>query len=88
MNCMVSKLEIIGFTYSQLVLVNYARNVFRQHTPELLNRFHQYLIDRINTRSTYSVSQRIKFYFIDLYSYECSEINCYVCNLILEWQVA
>ena len=65
-----------------------ARNVFRHHIPELLNKFPQYLIDRIKTNSIYSFSHQIKCYLVDLYSYECNDINCYICNYSREWQVA
>ena len=57
-----------------------ARNVLRHHIPELLNKFPQYLIDRIKTHSIYSFSHQIKCYLVDLYSYACNDINCYVCN--------
>ena len=33
-----------------------ARNVLRHHTPELLNRFPQHLIDKMKTHSMYSVA--------------------------------
>ena len=55
-------------------------NVLRHHITELLNRFPQYLIDKMKTHSMYSVAHHIKFYLIDLYSYDCNEINCYICN--------
>ena len=57
-----------------------ARNVLRHHIPELLNRFPQHLIDKMKTHNMYSVAHHIKFYLIDLYSYDCNEINCYICN--------
>ena len=65
-----------------------ARNVLRHHLPELLNTFPKYLIDKIKTHSLYSISHHIKCYLIDLYSYECSIIDCYICNNTWEWQVA
>ena len=65
-----------------------ARNVSRHHIPELLNKFPQYLIDKIKTHSIYSFSHQIKCYSVDLYSYECNDINCYVCNHSREWQIA
>ena len=57
-----------------------ARNVLRHHTPELLNKFPKYLIDRIKTHSLYSISYNNKCYLTDLYSYNCSIIDCYICN--------
>ena len=63
-----------------------ARNVLRHHIPELLNTFPQNLIDKIKTHSLYSISHHIKCYLIDLYSYDCSIIDCYICNNI--WKVA
>ena len=43
-----------------------ARNVLRHHIPELLNKFPQYLIDRIKTHSIYSFAHQIKCYLFDL----------------------
>ena len=57
-----------------------ARNVLRHHIPELLNKFPLHLVDRFKTHSLYSVSHHIKCYLIDLYSYDCDEIDCYICN--------
>ena len=65
-----------------------ARNVLRHHLPELLNTFPKYLIEKIKTHSLYSISHHIKCYLIDLYSCDCSIIDCYICNNIWEWQVA
>ena len=62
-----------------------ARNVLRHHIPELLNRFPQHLIDKMKTQSMYSAAHHIQFYFIDLYSYYCNEINCYICNKNWPW---
>ena len=65
-----------------------ARKVWRHHTPELLNKFPKYLIDRIKTHSLYSISYNIKCYLTDLYSYNCSIIDCYICNNNnREWQI-
>ena len=57
-----------------------ARNVLRHHVPELLNKFPLHLVDRFKTHSLYSVSHHIKCYLINLYSYDCDEIDCYICN--------
>ena len=57
-----------------------ARNVLRRHIPELLNKYPEYLMDRIKTHSLHSISYHIKCYLIDLYSYDCSIIDCYICN--------
>ena len=57
-----------------------SRNVLRHHIPELLNKFPQYLIDRIKTHGIYYFLHQIKCYLVDLYSYECNAISCYVCN--------
>ena len=57
-----------------------ARNVLRHHIPELLNKFPKYLIDIIKTHSLYSISYNIKCYLTDLYSYNYSIIDCYICN--------
>ena len=65
-----------------------ARNVLRHHIPELLNTFPKYLIDKIKTHSLYSISHHMKCYWIDLYSYDCSIIDCYICNNMWKWQVA
>ena len=65
-----------------------ARNVLRHHIPELLNTFPKYLIDKIKTHCLYSMSHHIKCYLIDLYSYDCNIIDCYICNNIWKWQVA
>ena len=65
-----------------------ARNVLRHHIPELLNTFPKYLIDKIKTHSLYSISHHIKCYLVDSYSYDCSIIDCYICNNIWKWQVA
>ena len=64
-----------------------ARNVLRHHIPEILNKFPGYLMDRIKTHSLHSISYHIKCYLIDLYSYDCSIIDCYICNNnVWEWQ--
>ena len=60
-----------------------ARNVLRHYKQELLNTFPKYLIDKIKTHSLYSISHHNKCYLIDLYSYDCSIIDCYICNNIL-----
>ena len=65
-----------------------ALNVLRHHLPELLNTFRKYLIEKIKTHVLYSISHHIKCYLIDLYSYDCGIIDCYMCNNIWEWQVA
>ena len=57
-----------------------ACNVMRHHIPELLNKFPPHLVERFKTHSLYSVSHHIKCYLIDLYGYDCDEINCYICN--------
>ena len=57
-----------------------ARNVLRHHIPELLNKFPPHLVERFKTHSLYSVSHHVKCYLIDLYSYDCDEIDCYICN--------
>ena len=63
-----------------------ARNVLRHHIPELLNKFPEYLMDRIKTHSLHSISYHIKCYLIDLYSYDCRIIDCYICNNnVWEW---
>ena len=59
-----------------------ARNVLRHHIPELLNTFPKYLIDKIKTHSLYSISHHIKCNLVDSYSYDCSIIDCYICNNI------
>ena len=66
-----------------------ARNLLRHHIPELLNTFPKYLIDKIKAHSLYSISHHIKWYLIyfSLYSYDCSIIDCYICNNIWKWQV-
>ena len=56
------------------------RNVLRHHIPEPLNKFPQHLIDKMKTHSMYSDAHHIKIYLIDLYSYDCNGINCYICN--------
>ena len=65
-----------------------ARSVLRHHIPELLNTFPKYLIDKIKTHSLYSISHHIKCYLVEIYSYDCSIIDCYICNNIWKWQVA
>ena len=61
-----------------------ARNVLKYHIPELLNKFPEYLMDRIKTHSLHSISYHIKCYLIDLYSYNCSIIHCYICTITSE----
>ena len=65
-----------------------ARNVLWHHLPELLNTFPKYLIEKNKTHSLYSISHHIKCYLIDLCSFDCSIIDCYICRNISEWQVA
>ena len=74
-------------------LPNYFRNIFTYnhelHDFETRNRdrlhLYQHLIDKMKTHSMYSVAHHIKFYLIDLYSYDCNEINCYICNKNWPW---
>ena len=78
---------MISFTYTQpaqAVPVTFLRH----HIPELLNAFPKYFIDKIKTHSLYSISHHIRCYLIDLYSYDCSIIDCDICNNIWKWQVA
>ena len=60
-----------------------ARNVLRHHIPELLNKFPEYLRHRFKTHNLHSISYHIKCYFIDLYSYNCSFIDCYIFATIM-----
>ena len=54
------------------------------HIPEFLSKFPEYLIDRIKTHSLYSISYHIQCYLIGLYTYNCSIINCFICNNNIE----
>ena len=55
---------------------NGARYVLRHYIPQLLNRFPQHLIENMKMLSMFSVARHIEFSVIDLYSYDCNEINC------------
>ena len=79
-SCTKSRLEItIDFTCNP-TRTSGARSVVRHHIPELLNKFPPHLVDRFKTHSLYSVSHHIKCYLMDLYSYDCDEIDWYICN--------
>ena len=54
-----------------------ARNVSRHHIPELMNKFPKYLTE---THNLYSIFYSIKCYLIDLYNYNFTIIDCYICN--------
>ena len=82
---------MISFTYTQPAQVVPVTFCDRHHISELLNTFPKYLMDKIKTHSLYSISHHIRCYLIDLYSfdsYDCSIIDCYICNNIWKWQVA
>ena len=69
-------------------LTSGAHNVLGHHVPELLNTFPKYFRDKIKTYSLYSISHLIECHLTDLYSFDCSIIDCYICNHTWEWQVA
>ena len=59
-----------------------ARNVFRHRLPELVYQFPADLIRNAKTHSITAFSNHIKHHILESYSYDCIELNCYVCNNI------
>ena len=59
-----------------------ARNVLRHHLPELVYQFPADLIRKAKTHSITAFSNHIKHHILESYSYDCIELNCYVCNNI------
>ena len=73
---------MISFTYTQpaqTVPVTFCDIIYRNyliHSPNIWS---------IKLRPTaYSISHHIKCHLIDLYSYDCSIIDCYICNNIVD----
>ena len=59
-----------------------ARNVLRHRLPELVDQFPADLIRKAKTHSITAFSNHIKHHILESYSYDCIELNCYVCNNI------
>ena len=59
-----------------------ARNVLRHRLPELVDQFPADLIRKAKTHSITAFSNHIKHHILESYSYDCFELNCYVCNNI------
>ena len=59
-----------------------ARNVLRHRLPELVDQFPADLIRKAKTHSITAFSNHIKHHILESYSYDCIELNCYVCNSI------
>ena len=59
-----------------------SRNVLRHRLPELVYRFPADLIRKAKTHSITAFSNHIKHHILESYSYDCIELNCYVCNNI------
>ena len=59
-----------------------ARNVLRHRLPELVYQFPADLIRKAKTHSITAFSNHIKHHILESYSYDCIELNCYVCNNI------
>ena len=57
-----------------------ARNVLRHRLPELVYQFPADLIRKAQTHSITAFSNHIKHHILESYSYDCTELNCYVCN--------
>ena len=58
-----------------------ARNVLRHRLPELY-QFPADLIRKAKTHCITAFSNHIKNHILESYSYDCIELNCYVCNNI------
>ena len=48
--------------------------------PELVYQFPANMIRKAQTHSITDFSNHIKHHFLESYSYDCFELNCYVCN--------
>ena len=59
-----------------------AHNVLRHRPPELVYQFPADLIRKAQTHSIAAFSNHIKLHILGSYSYDCIELNCYVCNNI------
>ena len=59
-----------------------ARNVLRHRLPELVHQFPADLIRKAKTHSITAFSNQVKHHILESYSYDCFELNCYVCNNI------
>ena len=59
-----------------------ARNVLRHRLPELVYQFPADLIRKAKTHCIIAFSNHIKHHILESYSYDCIELNCYVCNNI------
>ena len=58
------------------------RNVLRHRLPEFVYQFPADLIRKAKSHSVTAFSNHIKHHILESYSYDCIELNCYVCNNI------
>ena len=59
-----------------------ACNVLQHRLPELVYQFPADFIRKAQTHSITAFSNHIKHHILESYSYDCIELNCYVCNNI------
>ena len=59
-----------------------ACNILRHRLPELVYQFPADLIRKAETHNITAFSNHIKHHILESYSYDCIELNCYVCNNI------
>ena len=57
-----------------------ARNVLRHRIPELLREYPEDLINEVKSHSLEAFVSHIKSQVIDSYSFNCNELDCYVCR--------
>ena len=62
------------------VNIKSAENALRNVTPRLINNTPSIIIEKIFSHSLQGFVLYAKQYYINLYSFECSVQNCYICR--------
>ena len=69
-----------GVFYFYLTRTAGASNVVRHRIPDLLLEFPAHLTGKVRTHSIGNSVAHFKSYMISLYSYECTQMICYICQ--------
>ena len=80
-----SQIHTYPTRHGNLVRTNSTRTFFaekclRNYLPLLINSISAALLDKIHTHSIQSFARHVKNSMFDKYEFECSIVNCYICN--------
>jgi len=59
---------------------SFAEGCLRHRLPCLLNDTSTNILEKVNTHSEYGFASYVKHTSIEKYSFNCSTVNCYICN--------